>query len=168
MEIALFRSYLSRSSSQSDERNSATMREGEKQALRLFQRESQAAFHYDKKSYYVKNNGEDLLFIWGVFFNMIRYDIILPKNAKVIWCSVKMCSYAIFKRVNPSRNCMWASRHLGTELFNYSIVAAYGLASAERLVVSRAKLVQARFKIQIHLFIKITWFQHGLIHWHWL
>ena len=24
------------------------------------------------------------------------------------------------------------------------------------------------FKIQIHLFIKITWFQHGLIHWHWL
>ena len=23
-------------------------------------------------------------------------------------------------------------------------------------------------KIQIHLFIKITWFQHGLIHWHWL
>ena len=22
-------------------------------------------------------------------------------------------------------------------------------------------------KIQIHLFTKITWFQHGLIHWHW-
>ena len=29
-------------------------------------------------------------------------------------------------------------------------------------------LVDSRFKIQIHLFIKITWFQHGLIHWHWL
>ena len=26
----------------------------------------------------------------------------------------------------------------------------------------------SRFKIQIHLFIKITRFQHGLIHWHWL
>ena len=24
-----------------------------------------------------------------------------------------------------------------------------------------------RFKIQIHVFIKITWFQHGLIHWRW-
>ena len=29
-----------------------------------------------------------------------------------------------------------------TELFNYSIVAAYGLVPAERLLVSRVKLVQ--------------------------
>ena len=28
------------------------------------------------------------------------------------------------------------------ELFNYSIAAAYGLAPAERLLVSRAKMVQ--------------------------
>ena len=39
-------------------------REGEKQELWLFQRESppgesQAAFHQDKKSYYVTNNGDD-------------------------------------------------------------------------------------------------------------
>ena len=39
MEIALLRSNLSRSSSQSDECNSAMMHEGEKQELRLFQRE---------------------------------------------------------------------------------------------------------------------------------
>ena len=25
----------------------------------------------------------------------------------------------------------------------------------------------SRFKIQIHLFIKITWFQHWSIYWHW-
>ena len=30
-----------------------------------------------------------------------------------------------------------------SELFNYSIVAAYGLVPAERLLVSRVKLVQA-------------------------
>ena len=30
-----------------------------------------------------------------------------------------------------------------TELFNYSIVTAYGLVPAERLLVSRVKLVQA-------------------------
>ena len=27
--------------------------------------------------------------------------------------------------------------------------------------------VQARFNIQIHLLIDISWFQHGLMHWRW-
>ena len=32
----------------------------------------------------------------------------------------------------------------------------------------RKSCLDSRFKIQIHLFVQITWFQHELIHWHWL
>ena len=42
----------------------------------------------------------------------------------------------------------------------------YDVRASECLNSFKQKL--SRFKIQIHLFIKIKWFQRGLIHWNWL
>ena len=120
MEITLLRSNLSRSSTQSDECNSAMMREGGKQELRQFQRESpwgspRPLFTKIRKLLCHKQCRRFCYSLELYYLNMIRYGLFLPKNAKVILCSVTMCSYSIFNRVNPSRNTMWASRHLGTQ-----------------------------------------------------
>ena len=53
-----------------------------------------------------------------------------------------MCSYSIFKSQSFEELYVSIPPSGNTELFNYSIVAAYGLAPAERLLVSGAKLVQ--------------------------
>ena len=74
---------------------------------------------------------------------MIRYGLILPKNAKVISSSVTNVFIFNFQKSQSFEKLYVSIPPSGnTELFNYSRVVAYGLAPADRLLVSRAKLVQ--------------------------
>ena len=148
MEIALLRSNLSRSSSQRDECNSAMMREGENQELRLFQRESprgspRPLFTKIRKVTMSQTMATILLFAWVVLF---EHDKIRSIFAEKCQSYFMQCNNVFI--LNFQKNQSFEKLHMSippsgnTELFNYSIVAAYGLAPAGRLLVTRAKPVQ--------------------------
>ena len=72
---------------------------------------------------------------------MIRYGLILPKNAKVA-----MCSYSICKIVNPSRNPNWASRHLGTQ----------------SSLITPKWLLMAWHQLSVYWYLELNWFKHHI------
>ena len=114
------------------------MREGEKQELRLFQRESKI-----RKVTMSQAMATILLFIWILLseYNKIRLNFaekclsyFMQCNNVFIFNFQKSQSFEkLYVSIPPSGN---------TKPFNCSVVAAYGLAPAERLLVSGAKLVQ--------------------------
>ena len=52
------------------------------------------------------------------------------------------------------------------ETLSNAITPSISYVQFKRTIQCRQTLFKGRFKIQILLFIKITRFQHGLIHWH--
>ena len=84
-----------------------------------------------------------LLFVWVVLFEYDKIRSNFAENAKVILCSVKNVFIFNFQKSQSFEKLYVSIPPSGnTELFNYSIVAACGLAPSERLLVSRAKMVQ--------------------------
>ena len=115
MEIALLRPNFCRSSSQSDECKSVTMREGEKEEFcGYFKRSPRPLFTKIRKVTMSQAMATILLFIWVV---TSEYDKIRSNFAeKCQSYSVTMCSYSIFKRVLLSTLTSVVS-----DLFNYAL-----------------------------------------------
>ena len=64
--------------------------------------------------------------------------------------------YRKLARQTSKQNIFYGSSESCFKMLVWNLGTLYGI-----------KRIFKDSKIQIHLFIKITWFQHGLIHWHW-
>ena len=81
-----------------------------------------------------------LLSIWVVLFD---YDKVRFSFTEKCQSYFMQCNIFNFQKSQSFEKLYVSIPPSGvTELFNYSIVAAYGLAQTERLLVCRAKLVQ--------------------------
>ena len=84
-----------------------------------------------------------LLFAWVVLF---EHDKIRSIFAEICQSYFMQCSNVFIFNFQKSKSFdkLYVSipPSGNTELFNYSIVAAYGLAPAGRLLVTRAKAIQ--------------------------